>query len=218
GRALARDWAAWSADAPVFRRLEAQGPFARVHLDLFDGHWKPERWDDGGGPDAFELEIGNRVAHAYPLFERAAAFAGLRAAWLPYYDDTLRAERLSMVAASCRANVERLRCYAERGEHFQAFDRLYHAVQELLQAVFIARRIYPIAYDKWVREQVTEWLGAPALYAALPPLLELTRFESTEVVDKGEQLLHLLGVWASVDVGALACDPSVREVCTVRRG
>lgn len=28
-----------------------------------------------------------------------------------------------------------------------------------MQALFIARRTYPIAYDKWIREQVVDILG-----------------------------------------------------------
>ncbi len=210
--ALERDWAACYAGAAVFRALEAQGPFARVHLDLFDGRWTPERWDDGGGPDGFELEIGNRVAHATALWERDGAVVGLRAAWLPYYGESLRTERLAMVVASCRHNVDRLRFYAARGLYFQAFDRLYHAFQELLQAVFIAHRVYPIAYTKWIREQVVEWLGAPDLYAELPPLLEVARLESAEVVEKGGRVLRLLDVWAPA--GARA---SPRETSTLAR-
>ncbi len=38
-----------------------------------------------------------------------------------------------MVAASCRHNVARLRSYAGRALYVQAFARLYHAFQELLE-------------------------------------------------------------------------------------
>jgi len=45
-------------------------------------------------------------------------------------------------------NIERVHFAVRRELHFYAFDRLYHALQEFLQAVFIAHRVYPIAYDK----------------------------------------------------------------------
>jgi hypothetical protein len=39
-----------------------------------------------------------------------------------------------------------------------------------LQALFVERRTYPLAYNKWIREQVTEWLTLPGLYEELPPI------------------------------------------------
>jgi len=57
--------------------------------------------------------------------------------------------------------------------------------------VYIARRTYPIAYDKWIREQVEEILGLPELYQQLPKLFEIRRFESQEIADKAEDLVGL---------------------------
>ncbi|MBV8830215.1 MAG: hypothetical protein JO108_13405 [Acidobacteriaceae bacterium] len=119
-------------DDPVFRELERQSRFARVHVDYFDAQWRPERWDDGGGPDSFEIEIGNRIAHAIPLWEASNAFADRRG--LAYYDEVLRLERLQMVRDACCLNIERVHCAVRRALHFFAFDRLYHAFQEFLQA------------------------------------------------------------------------------------
>ena len=62
-------------------------------------------------------------------------------------------------------NLERVKAGVARSLYFHAFDKLYHAFQEFLQALFIARRVYPIAYDKWIREQVVGWLRLPDLYA-----------------------------------------------------
>jgi hypothetical protein len=61
-----------------------------------------------------------------------------------------------------------------------------------LQVLFINRRIYPIAYDKWVREQVVDILELPELYAHLPNLFEIKKFESDEVASKAAHLRHLL--------------------------
>ncbi len=79
--------------------------------------------------------------------------------------------------------------------YFQAFDRLYKAFQEFLQALFIKRRTYPLAYNKWVREQVEQWLGLPELYRELPSLLSIKNIESAEVVEKAERLQALLEQW-----------------------
>jgi hypothetical protein len=198
-RSLEQAWKVWYDEGAVFRELERAGPFACVHLDLFDGGFRSEAWDDGGGPDGFEIEIGNRVAHGRALWQRAAAFAELRARWLPYYGDDLRRERLEMVRSSCRRNVERVRSAAARGLVFHAFDRLYHAFQELLQALFIARRVYPIAYDKWIREQVEEWLGLPELYARLPSLIALPRLEREELDARAGDVLALLDRFTQID-------------------
>ena len=182
-------------DDPVFRELKRQSPFARVHVDYFDGQWRPERWDDGGGPDSFEIEIGNRIAHAIPLWEASNAFADRRG--LAYYDEVLRLERLQMVRDACCLNIERVHCAVRRALHFFAFDRLYHAFQEFLQALFIAHRVYPIAYNKWIREQVEGWLGLPALYAELHSVLEIHRLQSGEIDNKAAYLRCLLERWAT---------------------
>jgi hypothetical protein len=181
----------------VFRELERLSRFARVHLDLFDGRWVPEPWDDGGGPDAFEIEIGNRVAYSAPIWEGGSAFADLRKRWLPYYEESLREERLRMVNDACRLNIERVHFAAARGLNFHGFDRLYHAFQEFLQALFIARRVYPIAYNKWIREQVEGWLGLAALYSELPSLLAVSELQHDELIGKAEHVRRLLATWAS---------------------
>ena len=181
----------------VFRDLKRLSRFACVHLDLFDGRWLPEVWDEGGGPDAFEIEIGNRVAHAVPVWEGGGAFADLRTRWLPYYGEGLREERLRMVNDACRLNIERVHFAVNRGLNFYGFDRLYHAFQEFLQALFIARRVYPIAYNKWIREQVEGWLGLAALYSELSSVLAVSQLQRDELIDKAEHVGRLLATWAS---------------------
>ena len=58
-----------------FRRAS---PFAQVHLDVIDGQFVTTSWDDGGGPDSFEVEIGNRVAFAVPFGEPGFFFENSR--------------------------------------------------------------------------------------------------------------------------------------------
>jgi hypothetical protein len=186
-----------SQRAPIFRQFEQLGTFARVHLDFFDGQWTPEIWDDGGGPDAFEIEIGNRVAWSAPLWENRKVFADLRTRWLPWYGEELRRQRLKMVTDACLLDFDRIHAYARRGLIFYAFDRLSHAFQEFLQAIFIAHRTYPLAYNKWIREQVEEILGLPALYAELPPVLEIEKLQPEKLIEKAEYLRRLSENWLS---------------------
>ena len=205
-QSLDQAWRQRYENDSVFRELERLSRFARVHLDLFDGRWVPEPWDDGGGPDAFEIEIGNRVAHSVPLWEGGSAFADLRTRWLPYYGESLREERLRMVNDACRLNIERVHFAVTRGLNFYGFDRLYHAFQEFLQALFIAHRVYPIAYNKWIREQVEGWLGLAALYSELPSVLAVSQLERDELIDKAEHVRRLLATWASPTiVGGGSC-------------
>jgi len=76
--------------------------------------------------------------------------------------------------------------------HFQAFDILCKAFQKYLQALFIANKTYPIAYNKWIKEQVVNWLNKPALYAKLPPVLSVCNIESDEINGKVKMLRDLL--------------------------
>jgi hypothetical protein len=85
--------------------------------------------------------------------------------------------------------------YLNRGLYFQAFDRLYKAFQEFLQALFVARRTYPLAYNKWIREQVTEWLSLPKLYEQLPPILSVRNIQGPELGEKADALRTLLERW-----------------------
>jgi hypothetical protein len=96
-----------------------------------------------------------------------------------------------MVRRYCLNNLDHIPPYVGRGLYFQAFNRLYHALGEFLQALFIHRRVYPIAYDKWVREQIVDILGLPDLYPQLVHLLEIQSFESDEMIGKATQLRRL---------------------------
>ncbi|HEX6292847.1 MAG TPA: nucleotidyltransferase domain-containing protein [Herpetosiphonaceae bacterium] len=192
---LEQQWQQFFAAEQVFHHLRAAGPFTGVHLDLFDGQFVPESWDDGGGPDGFELGIGNEVAYSQPLWEGTTAFRDLKTTWLPYYGETLRQQRLAMVRSACHYDLDHVPFFVRRGLYFQAFDRLYKALQEFLQALFIAHRTYPIAYNKWIREQVETRLGLPEVYAQLPGILEISCLESTELLDKAHKLRALVDQW-----------------------
>jgi hypothetical protein len=62
--------------------------------------------------------------------------------------------------------------------------------------LFISRRVYPIAYDKWIREQVAEILALPDVYRQLVQLFEIHCLESREMVDKAENLRGLFQQYA----------------------
>jgi hypothetical protein len=83
-----------------------------------------------------------------------------------------------------------------RDEPFHAFHRLYLAFQGFLQALFISRRMYPISYDKWVREQVEGILGLSELYACLPPIIGVDRLRAPALTEAAERLRSLLDTWA----------------------
>jgi len=184
---------------PAFQALRRLARFSHVDLEFIDGRFAPGPHGWTGGPDEFELEIGNTLVYSAPLWERGNYMQRLKAQWLPYYDEKMRQERLAMVRRFCFNNLEHIPPFVERGLCFQAFNRLYDAFREFLQALFIARRTYPIAYDKWIREQIEEVLGLPELYRQLPRLLEIQHFESQEIADRASDLWHLVEEYAGPD-------------------
>ena len=200
-QSLTLKWQQFMATDPKVQAFRSTGRFTQVHLDVFDGRMIPSVWDDGGGPDSFEIEIGNRVAYAAPLDEAGAYFRQLQSQWLPYYGEELRLSRLAMVREACARDLDAIPFFLGRGLYFQAFDRLYKAFQEFLQALFVARGTYPLAYNKWIREQVIEWLSLPDLYQALPQILSVRSIESAEIGEKADQLRLLLERWTSLGSG-----------------
>lgn len=192
---LEAEWLRWRAETPALLALRRLDRFTNIHLDFADGEFTPDVWDDGGGPDDFELGIGNAVAYSALLWERDHAYRSLRSRWLPFYAEALAAERLAMVAAACRYDLSFVPFYVARGLYFQAFDRLYKALREFLQGLFIARRTYALAYNKWIRLQVVEWLGLPELYGELTQVLAIDHLESAQVVDRAAQLTRLVDRW-----------------------
>ena len=195
--ALEIDWTTFYDREEVFRNLRQVGAFSHVDLDISDGRFRPGYHGWTSGPDEFELEIGNMLVYSAPLWQGGSYLAELKEYWLPYYSDELRQERLAMVRHYCLNNLDHIPLFVERGLYFQAFDRLYDALREFLQALFIARRVYPIAYDKWIREQIEDILGLPELYRQLPPLLEIHHFESRELAQKEHDLRRLVESYTS---------------------
>lgn len=188
-------WQRHHATDPVFAALRRAGSFSVVHLDIEDGRLDPVPHPEDEYPDAFEIVIGNSLVYSVSLWERGDRLIGLRRRWLPYYDEALRQERLAAVRWCCRHCLEHIPLYVERGLYFQSFARLWSAFQMFLQALFISHRTYPIAYDKWIHEQVVEILGLPKLYEQLPRLFEIGRLESGELADKARDLRRLLDTY-----------------------
>ena len=192
-----------------FRRFEREseaiaellrtGRFSDLHLDVIDGTFVPGVIDEEGIDD-LEVGVGNLFVYSVPLFVRGDRLEELRADWLPYYGDTLRRERLE--ATRCFIldnNLARIPWFLDRDLYFQAFDRFHRAFQGFLLGVHIARRTYPIAYNKWIREQIVDNLGLPDVYEQLPGLFELDRFESRALEAKAEELRRLAEGYVVVD-------------------
>jgi predicted nucleotidyltransferase len=189
---LQRAWHEFYGEEEVFHRLRQVGTFTHVDLEFTDGRSEPQPREWTSGPDEFELEIGNTLVYTVPLWSGTGYFERLKAEWLPYHGERLRAERLDIVRRYCLNNLEHVPLYLDRGLYFQAFNRFYDAFREFLQALFISHRTYPIAYDKWIREQVEEILGLPELYEELSCLLAIKDFESQEIAEKAKKLSCLL--------------------------
>lgn len=190
--------AAWEQSAAHAEAVKVLRPIVRysnVEIDLIDGEFvaTPRGWTSG--PDDFELQLGNYVAYSVPLFERGARCGALRDRWLPFYDDDLRARRLESVRTYCLNNLDHVPWALERGDSFHAFHRMYHAFQEFLQALFISRRTYPVAYDKWIAEQLDELLGLPELAPELAGIVGAGKLDGTTIAESAATLQQLFDAY-----------------------
>jgi hypothetical protein len=192
---LEQNWNAYASSEPSFLALQQHGIFCAVDVSFTSTSFVPELRGWTSGPDAFELKIGNSVAYAVPLWEKADAFQNLKAQWLPYYAETLRHKKLEEVLMYCHNNLAHIPPYVERELYFQCFKRLYDASKEFLQALFISRGTYPIAYDKWVKEQLVDILGLPEVYSHFVELYEVCPFNGQTLSAKMKQLEKLIDTY-----------------------
>ena len=195
-RDLEKGWEELEKSNRAIQDLYKAGKYSVVHPDFIQGVFRAGEQDEAAGPDDFEVEVGNFLVYSVPLWEGSDYFTRLKGQWLPYYNEELRQQRLDRVRWYCLNNLHHIPLYIERGLYFQSFDRLYNAYREFLQALFIARRTYPLAYNKWIREQVEEILELPELYAQLSHLFEIRQFESKEILDKAKEVERLLEKYA----------------------
>jgi predicted nucleotidyltransferase len=185
-------WFTYLKTEPTILRYTQSGPFAHLHVDIVDGKYIPAVIETGEPIDYFEIEIGNQVCYSVPMEKAGSYFKELQNKWLPYYNDELRLQRLEMTRKACEYDLEHIAVFMKRELYFQSFEILYKAFQEYLQALFIAGKMYPIAYNKWIKEQVVNWLGEPALYSKLSRVISVSNIESNEIYDKARMLRTLL--------------------------
>jgi hypothetical protein len=138
------------------------------------------------------VDIGNRLFYSLPLAGAGEHFERLRNKWLPYYGSELQQQRLKSAREACLYDIEHIPVFVNRGLYFQAFDRLYVALQKFLQALFIKHTTYPIAYNKWIKDQLEGILNMPELYSELPKVISVTNLEGIEIAEKAKLLHGLL--------------------------
>jgi predicted nucleotidyltransferase len=175
-----------------FMTLKKVGAYSHIDLNVTDGMIKPKHRGWTSGPDNFELEIGNVFRYYVLLFDRNKYFEKLRKKWIPYYNEKLRRKRLLEVKIFCMNSLSHVPLYVNRHLYFEAFDRLYNASQEFMQALFIKKRIYPLSYTKWIKEQYVEILKMPKLYDQIRDIIQIKNFESGEMAGKAAKLKKLV--------------------------
>ncbi len=185
-------WLKYSSSQPTILRYKESRQFAHLHLDIIDGIYTPKIMENGEPIDYFELEIGNQICYSAAMGNAGPYFQELQNKWVPYYEEELRLQRFAMARNACDYDLNHIPFFVNRGLYFQAFDILCKAFQEYLQTLFIANKTYPIAYNKWIKEQVAKWLNKPDLYPKLSPILSVSNIESNEINDKAEMLRGLL--------------------------
>jgi predicted nucleotidyltransferase len=185
-------WSSYSTNMPAIVKFRQSSQFSHVHLDVIDGKYAPGIIEPGEPIDYFEVEIGNQICYSVPLLSAGAYFLELRQKWLPFYDDDLRLKRLTAVQNACSKDLDHVPSLVNRELYFHAFYILTEAFRKYLQAIFLANRIYPIAYNKWIREQIVKWLNKPGLYPKLLPILSVSKIESNEMNEKATMLRELL--------------------------
>ncbi|HEX5154042.1 MAG TPA: hypothetical protein VFW07_21495 [Parafilimonas sp.] len=187
-----RKWIEYSAVDSTILKYKSSDRYRHLHLDIINGVYTPSVIELGEPIDYFEVEIGNQVCYSVPMNSDGHYFKKLQQKWLPYYDESLRLERLKNIIDACCYDLDHIPFYIERELYFHALYILHKAFEEYLQALFIANKTYPLAYNKWIKYQVVDLLKKPELYPFLSPVLSIQNIESNEINDKAEMLRALL--------------------------
>jgi len=185
-------WIEYSKGQATITNYKQSSPYAHLHLDLINGKYTPAAIELGGQIDSFEIEIGNHICYSAPFGKEGKYFQQLKLEWLPYYNNDLRIERFKMVQNAFRYDLEHIPLVVKRGLHFHAFEILYSAFQKFLQLLFISKRTYPIAYNKWIKHQIVNWLKLPELYPGLLAIMAINKIESDEINQKALALGQLV--------------------------
>jgi predicted nucleotidyltransferase len=175
----------------ILEEFRRSGRFSLIHLDIINGQYELAEREPGQGCDFFEIEIGNQIQWSAPMGTTGKYFQQLQKKWRPFYSEELRNRRLVEIRQALEFDLEHIPVLVERGLHFHALDILYRAFQEFLQLLFITRKTYPIAYNKWIKWQVETVLALPDLYRKLPFILAVSNLESDEVCAKSQLLKQL---------------------------
>ena len=186
------DWLNYSFTQATILKYKRSNQFAHLHLDIIEGNYVPATLEIGGAIDFFEIEIGNQICYSAPMDKAGLHFVELQNRWLPYYNEELRLQRFTIMRDACKYNLDHIPFFVKRGLYFQALDTLCRAFEKYLATLFIANKTYPIAYNKWIKEQVVGWLKKPDLYPRLPPILSIKNIESDEINEKVKILCELL--------------------------
>jgi hypothetical protein len=178
----------------VAERHCAASPEIHFDLEISHGQFEPGRqgWTN---VDAFELEVGNTIAYARPLFERGGAFQQLQARYLPYYEDTLARRRAARFYEVTTNHAERMRRGLRRSSLFDPAERLRLGIQTFLAGLFVCRRVYPIDYTKWVESQLTDLLGLPELLPLLRELFDIGPLDPERLAARADALEALADLW-----------------------
>src|SRR3954451_5395333 len=189
---IENSWQVYSKAQPTLLKYKRSNQFAHLHLDIIDGNYTSIVLEKGEPIDYFEIEIGNQICYSAPMDNAGFYFQELQNKWLPYYNEDLRLQRLKMTTDACNYDLDHIPFFIKRELYFQAFDILCKAFQEYLQTLFIVHKTYPIAYNKWIKEQIVKWLNKPDLYPKLSPILSVGNIESNEINAKAIMLRELL--------------------------
>jgi predicted nucleotidyltransferase len=175
-------------NSQTYEEFVKSGLFTDIDIEYLTGEFKPgtRGWTDW--PDPFELEIGNYLKYSKLLTDKTSRLQQLKDRWLPYYPETLAQHRLTEAEKYLQNNLAHIPPYLKRALIFQSLDRLYHAFQEFLQALFIQKRTYPIAYNKWIQEQIEEILELPELYPRLKSILEIPHLTPQTLLKRARTL------------------------------
>jgi len=175
-------------------RIEFYLEFPDINIDMNimpPGLPRLEIASETAAHDSLEILAGSFYQHGIPFIGDIPLKNEIGEKFLPFYDDTLRMQRLDTLMSRVQTNNRRALKTIDRGDA-NVIDDIYKSRSYFLKWLFIYNRTYPISLSKHLEQQFQDFLHLD------PREIETLQFSSGgAMIDSTKEYINLTEQYAT---------------------